>query len=309
MVAASGEQYVLTYVSSVGVYRAVIAQVGASLRVFTIDDIELVEPYGENKRKPLCAGAIMSPWVNRLDGGTWTHNGASLHNEVNIADQQNANHGLLLDHPYDVELHSESAVTLHATITPRPGYPFLVDTWVTYDLSESGLTVTHRAINRSNESAPYATGAHPYFKFSAVETSQLTLFSDAATHTVVDDRQIPISTRPTVGTEFDFRDGIRVGSRCVDEDFTDLPLAEDGNSHVYLKADDGRGLDVWQDATFKHVVVFTPPNFPAADGTSVYAAAIEPSTAAPNAFNSGVDLAWLEPGSQFEARWGVSVTL
>ncbi len=309
MVAASGEQYVLTHVSSGGVYRAVIAQVGASLRVFTIDDIELVEPYGEDQRRPLCAGAIMTPWVNRLDGGTWVHNGATLHNEINIVDQRNANHGLLLDHLYDVELQSESAVTLHATITPRPGYPFLVDTWVTYELSEEGLTVTHRAVNRSSEAAPFATGAHPYFKFSAVETRELKLYSEAATQTVVDDRQIPVSTRPTAGTEFDFRDGIRVGDGRVDEDFTDLPLAEDGNSHVYLKADDGRGLDVWQDATFKHVVIFTPDYFPAADGTAVYVAAIEPSTAAPNAFNNGVDLTWLEQGEWFEARWGVSVTL
>jgi aldose 1-epimerase len=309
VVAASGEQHVLSYSSSRGVLRAVIAQVGASLREFTIGDIELVEPYAEDQYKPLCAGTVMAPWVNRLDGGKWTHQGKVLQNNITIVDQQNANHGLLLDYPYGASAKTESLVTLEATITPREGYPFLLQTSVTYELGENGLTVTHRATNLSREAAPYATGAHPYFKFSAVETADLKLFSDAQTQTVVDARQIPVSTRPTAGTEFDFRNGIRVGDGRIDEDFTDLPLDENGHSHFYLKADDGRGLDVWQDATFKHVVIFTPANFPAADGRPVHAAAIEPSTAAPNAFNSGVNLAWLEPGVEFEARWGVSVTL
>ena len=309
MVAASGEQYALSFSSSQGELRAIIAQVGASLRVFDIDDIELVEPYGEDQVKPLCAGAIMAPWVNRLDGGMWAYRGEQLHNPINIAEQQNANHGLLLDHAYVAEEKTGSAVTLRATIEPSTGYPFHVDTWVKYELSESGLTVTHRAINRSGEAAPYATGAHPYFKFSDVATSELTLSSHAGTQTVVDDRQIPVSTRPTVGTECDLRDGFRVGDRCLDEDFTDLPLGSDGNAHVYLTTPDGRGLDVWQDSTFKHVVIFTPSFFPSADGSPVYAAAIEPSTAAPNAFNSGDDLIWLEPEDEFQARWGVRINL
>ena len=308
MVPASGEQHVLSFTSSRGVFRAVIAQVGASLRVLELNDIELVEPYDENQSKPLCAGAIMSPWVNRLDGGRWTYRGESLQNDINIVDQHNANHGLLLDFPYRVEAKTDSKVTLAATIEPSAGYPFLVDTSVTYSLGENGLTVSHRAINRSPDPAPYATGAHPYFKFSAVETRALKVFNDARTQTVTDGRQIPVSTRATAGTKFDFRHGIAVGHSCIDEDFTDLARDEQGNAHVYLRGDDGRGLDIWQDSQFAHVVIFTPSHFPATDGRLVYAAAIQPSTAAPNAFNSGVDLMWIEQGELFEAHWGVRVT-
>jgi len=309
VVPVSGEQHVLSFTSSRGVYRAVIAQVGASLRVFELDDIELVEPYDENQPKPLCAGAIMSPWVNRLDGGSWTHHGETFQNDINIVDQQNANHGLLLDHPYVATLKSHSSVTLSAVIEPSRGYPFRLETSVTYSLGEDGLKVIHRATNRSAEPAPYATGAHPYFKFSAVKTAELRVFSNAATQTVTDSRQIPVSTRATAGTEFDFRNGIPIGQSCIDEDFTDLARDEYGIAHVYLTGDDGRGLDIWQDSTFAHVVIFTPAHFPSADGRGVHAAAIQPSTAAPNAFNSGDDLIWLQPGVPFEARWGVRVNL
>jgi aldose 1-epimerase len=275
--------------------------------VLEFDGIELVEPYDENHEKPLCAGAIMSPWVNRLDGGRWTYRGDSLQNDINIAHQQNANHGLLLDYPYVATAKTESSVTLRAVIEPSQGYPFLVDTSVTYSLADDGLTVTHRATNRSVEAAPYATGAHPYFKFSAVPTGELKVFSNAATQIVTDGRQIPVSSRATAGTEFDFRNGIPVAQSCIDEDFTDLARDANGNAHTYLTDDNGWGLDVWQDSTFAHVVIFTPSHFPSADGRAVHAAAIQPSTAAPNAFNSGDGLIWLEPGVPLEARWGVSV--
>ena len=307
MVPASGEQHVLSFTSSRGVYRAVIAQVGASLRVLEFNGIELVEPYDENQSKPLCAGAIMSPWVNRLDGGRWTYRGESLQNDINIVDQHNANHGLLLDHPYVATAKTDSSVTLRATIEPSGGYPFLLDTSVTYSLDEDGLTVTHRATNRSDEAAPYATGAHPYFKFSAVPTGELKVFTKAATQIVTDSRQIPVSTRATAGTELDFRNGISVAQGCIDEDFTDLARDAHGNAHTFLTDDSGWGLDVWQDSTFAHVVIFTPSHFPSANGSAVHAAAIQPSTAAPNAFNSGDGLIWLEPGVPFEARWGVRV--
>jgi aldose 1-epimerase len=102
---------------------------------------------------------------------------------------------------------------------------------------------------------------------------------------------------------------VRVGDQHIDEDFTNLPRDEHGNAHTYLRSADGRGLDVWQDEQFKHVVIFTPNYFPTIDGGKTSVAAIEPSTAAPNAFNSGRNLLWLEPGAEFVGRWGVNVTL
>ena len=309
MSSATGEQYVLTHSSHAGEFSATVTQLGAALRLFSVDGIDLVEPYSADGPVPLCAGQIMAPWVNRLDKGQWTYRGNVLQNPITIVEQENANHGLMLDYLYEVVSQTGSAVTLSGLIAPTAGYPFEVLTTISYELTDDGLEVTHRAVNQSAEAAPFATGAHPYFKFSVVDSADLILTSDAQTLTVVNHRQIPVAEAATVGSEFDLRGGVRVGNQDIDEDFTNLPRDEHGNAHTYLRAPDGRGLDVWQDETFKHVVIFTPNFFPTIDGGKTSVAAIEPSTAAPNAFNSGRNLVWLEPGDEFVGRWGVKVHL
>ena len=309
MTSATGEQFVLTHKAPFGVLSATITQVGAALRLFSVNGIDLVEPYSEDAKAPLCAGQIMTPWVNRLDRGQWKYKGELLQNPITIVEQDNANHGLLLDHAYELVAQTESSVVLRGVIKPTAGYPFEVSTTVGYELTDSGLVVTHRAVNKSSEAAPYATGAHPYFKFGAVESADLILTSDAQTLTVVNPRQIPVAESATLGSALDLRGGVRVGDQHIDEDFTNLPRDEHGNAHTYLRSTDGCGLDVWQDEQFKHVVIFTPNYFPTIDGGKTSVAAIEPSTAAPNAFNSGRNLLWLEPGAEFVGRWGVNVTL
>lgn len=303
----TGAQYYLERQTAKGLLKATITQVGASLRTFQLDEIDFVEDYDPNRQAPLCAGQIMSPWVNRLDGGTWTFNGQQFKNQINIESQQNSNHGLLLERAYDVIHLDDSVVILQANLDSPAGYPFNVETSVEYRLNENGISVTHRAINRSSVAIPYATGAHPYFKISGTNTGELTLISSAKTHTLVNDRQIPIGESPTEGTVFDISGGIRVKDYFFDDDFSGLQLDEAGHSHCYLKSPAGETLDVWQDSNFRHVVIFTPDFFPSVTGDKVHAVAIEPSTSPPNALNSNINLIWLEPNIEFSATWGVSV--
>jgi aldose 1-epimerase len=310
MTSATGQQHELHYTSAIlGDFKATVAQVGASLRQLSVGEIELVQGYAVDKPAPYCAGVVMSPWPNRIDGGKWVYQGQTLQFDINFVSQQNSNHGLLLDYPYELMSRTPSSVTLGATIFPRAAYPFLVETTVTYELGENGLTVTNSAINRSAAEAPYAVGGHPYFKFSEVEAAELIVKNQAKTRTTVDDRQIPNGEEPTAGTFFDLRAGVRLPEVFIDQDFTDLEFDAAGHAHTYLLTDAGRGLDVWQDETFKHVVIFTPGFFPAEDGRETYTAAIEPSTAAPNAFNTGKNLAWLKTDELFKATWGVKPIL
>jgi aldose 1-epimerase len=80
-------------------------------------------------------------------------------------------------------------------------------------------------------------------------------------------------------------------------------------AHTLILTTDARGLDIWQDRNFGHVVLFTPSFFDTIDGGFTHAIAVEPSSAAPNAFNSGKNLLWLEPGAKFEAHWGARVLI
>ena len=305
----SGEQFVLTLETPAGLLHAAIAARGASLREFRLGDIELVEPYAAESEAPHCAGQVMAPWVNRLDHGRWTFGGEVLQNPITLTEQDNANHGLLLDYFYKAVESTASSVTLEAIIEPSAGYPFRVVTRVTYALVADGLVVTHRAENLADVAAPYATGAHPYFKFSTVDTADLTIKLDAATRTVTNARQIPIGEEPAELAGFDLRTGVRAGDQLIDNDFTGLARDENGLAHTFDLSADGRGLDIWQDHNFAHVVLFTPSFFPTIDGGRTHAVAVEPSTSAPNAFNSGKNLIWLEPGGVFEGRWGVRLVL
>ena len=199
---------------------AQISRVGAALRYLSIDGAELVQSGDVDSLSPFCEGVIMSPWPNRIDGGKWTYQGRTLELPINLHDQQNSNHGLLMEHHYEVLAQTESSVTLGALIHARLGYPFNVQTSVTYELVEGGLRISHTAENLSTADAPYALGGHPYFKIAGVDTEDLFLRSDAATVLVVDDRQIPTGTMPTAHSRFDMRSGVRVGDNFYDHDFT-----------------------------------------------------------------------------------------
>ena len=287
---------------------AVIGRIGAALVSWTINAVELVEPGNLDAVGPYCEGIVMAPWPNRLEDGQWSYEGRTLEFPLNIQSQQNANHGLLIDHPYDLVDQTESSVTLGAMIHARMAYPFNVYTTVKYELTNAGVKVTHTAENHSAADAPYAVGGHPYFQFAGVPTGDLILRSGAATVIEVNERQIPIGTLSTAGTRFDMRQGVRVGDNFYDHGFTDLPRDERGLAHTYLTAPDGRQIDVWQDAEFKHVVIFTPDFYwDASPDLKRVAAAIEPQTAAANAFKTGEDLKWLKQGEIFAATWGVNV--
>ena len=310
MHSASGQQFSLSMNTEFGEIAAVISEVGGALRSLKINGHEFCEPGNPESVSPFCEGIVMAPWPNRLDGGSWHYQGRKLEVPITIHSQQNANHGLLVNYPYKLLNQTASKVTLSAAITPTFGYPFLVETTVTYELVQNGLKVTHTALNHSKEAAPYAVGAHPYFRFSGVDTGDVFLRSEAETILVLNERQIPVGSMPTANSDFDLRSGIRVADQFIDNDFTDLPRDASGLAHTYLTATDGRSIDIWQDEAFKHVVIFTPDfYFHDFGGPKMHAVAVEPQTAAANALNTGDDLLWLETGRPFAATWGVSITL
>jgi aldose 1-epimerase len=294
--------------SSEGEFTATIARVGAALVSWKANGVQLVEPGNLEAVGPYCEGIVMAPWPNRLEDGKWNYKGKTLEFPLNIQSQQNANHGLLIDHPYDVVEQTDSSITLGALIHARMAYPFNVYTTVKYELVAGGVVVTHTAENLSDDEAPYAVGGHPYFQIEGVATGDLVLRSNAAAILDVNERQIPIGKLDTAGTRFDLREGVKVGENFYDHDFTGLTRDADGLAHTYLTAPDGRELDIWQGPEFKHVVIFTPDFYwDVSSDEKRIAAAIEPQTAGANAFKTGEDLIWLKKGEKFSTTWGANL--
>jgi aldose 1-epimerase len=302
MTLPTGEQFLLETSTASGDLRATITAVAAGIRTLSINGIDLVPAYGEDQAPPMGAGIVLAPWPNRIRDGRWTHEGVTRQLAITEPARNNAIHGLLRYTEYTPISRERDSVTLKATIYPQLGYPFLLGTAVHYELVSDGLQVTHFVENLGVEAAPVALGSHPYLKIGGVPTADLTLRLDAASHVEVDDRLLPTGEIPVDGTEWDFREGRRVGDVELDDAFGEL-ASEDGQVLHTLTAPDGRSVSIWADDEFDYVQVFTSREFPGEDGD--VAIAVEPMTAPAEAFNSGRGLRWLAPGEEWQLTWGI----
>lgn len=293
-----------------GGVRAEIGSVAAVLRSLTVDGADLTLPIPDDRPPGMCNGVILSPWPNRVRAARWMLDGEPQQLDITEPDRGGALHGLLQFADYDVTEQSADAVTLAATIYPQHGWPFLVETWVRYQLEPDGLTVTHGARNRSATRAPYATGSHPYLRVGDTPIAELELTVPASTYFAVDDRLDPTGEVDVTGTPFDVRTPQRVGGLVFDTAFGGLEHAgvADGRGDVaWLTAPDGSRTTLWQSTAWGYVQVFTTHEMPSPDGP-IDAIAIEPMTAPPDALNSGQGLIRLEPGETWEGSWGLRYT-
>lgn len=300
MTLPTGEQFELETTTSTGDVRATVTAVAAGLRTLTINGIDLVPPFGEDETPPSGSGIVLVPWPNRIRDGVWTHGDQTYQLAITEPARGNAIHGLLRYTEYVPVEQDRDSVTLSATIHPQMGYPFTVRTAVRYELVSDGLKVTHFLENLGGDPAPVAVGTHPFLKIGGVPTEELVLRLDAASHLEVDDRLLPTGEVHVGGTEWDFREGRRVGDVQLDDAFGELG-ATDGTVEHTLTAPDGRSVSVWADDEFAYVQVFTTESYP---GESK-AIAVEPMTAPADAFNSGKGVRWLDPGEQWEISWGI----
>ncbi|MFT4028505.1 MAG: hypothetical protein QM675_01395 [Protaetiibacter sp.] len=286
----------------VGEAFAEVGTVAAVLTALRVGEVDLTEPLpADAAPPPFCSGIVLAPWPNRVRAGRWVYDGRLQQLDITEPKRGGALHGLLEFTEHEVRERTDAAITLGAVVHPQHGWPFLLDTWVRFELAADGLAVTHGARNLSSLRAPYATGTHPYLRIGGYDVADLVLTVPADEYLEVDERLDPIAWRPVEGGT-DLRGGVRVRDLDLDSAFRSITPV-DGVTAT-LTAPDGSRLEVWQDAGWRYLQVFTTPIFPRADGLGV-AVAIEPMTAPPDALNSGEGLVWLEPGEAYEGRWGL----
>ncbi|WP_337002514.1 MULTISPECIES: aldose 1-epimerase family protein [unclassified Microbacterium] len=282
-----------------GAVTAQIAQVGASLRSLRVGGVDLVPPYPHALPTPACSGVVLAPWPNRVRDGRWDDEGTPRQLALTEPKTANASHGLLRFTAYEFT-HTAAEAVLRATIVPQTGYPYLIETTVTYALTADGIAVTHTLTNRSTTPAPVALGTHPFVTIGDVDPHELVLRIPAATAFTTDERMLPIGTRPA---EAALRDGVRLGDVTLDTGFADLARDADGRVRHSLTAPDGRRATLWQGEGFDYVQVYTTPAYP---GQSL-AVAIEPMTAPADALNSGLGIRRLAPDETWTLRWGIAL--
>ncbi|MEO7147118.1 MAG: aldose 1-epimerase family protein [Terrimesophilobacter sp.] len=309
MRAPTGEQFDLTWSDNSRHSSAIITEVAAGIRALEVGGTALIERFPADSTPPFAAGTVLSPWPNRNRDGLWQLDGKPQQLDITEVAAHNAIHGLLRSRPYRVQEREDHAITLAATVHPQHGYPFLVDTLVRYELVPGGLRVSHTFTNVGAVKAPVAVGAHPFLRVGDTPIEHLTLQLDVESRFLTDERLNPIGEEPVEGTRFDLRGGVMVADLDLDDAFSSAADA-DGISRHRLTAPDGQFTELWQGHDFGYVQAFTPRTFPRPTSSDLgavgLAIAIEPMTAPPNAFNSGLGVIWLQPGEAWTGSWGVT---
>lgn len=285
--------------------RAVVTEVGASLRAFDVGGVPHVETYGADELPPGGAGAVLVPWPNRVADGQWVLDGEPQQLPLSEPARHNAIHGLLRHTAWSVVEHAESTVVLQAMVAAQPGWPVPLLTSVGYSVGDGGLTVTHTMENLGSRATPFGLGVHPYPRAGTAGTDDCSLRLSAATLLPVDaDRMVPVRPpRALQGDELDFRTGRPLAGLLLDTAFGGAaPASGDEFVRHALTGPDGHGVQLWADPVFKWVQVYTPDDFPGR-GRAI---AIEPMTCPPNALNTGTDLLTLHPGETWIAHWGLT---
>jgi aldose 1-epimerase len=283
--------------------RAEVTPLAAALCGLTVAGRDLTEPVAPDAIAPQGNGLVLAPWPNRVRDGRWRGEGAEQRLAITEPALGNASHGLLRNTGYRIIERTASSVELGALIAPQLGWPFTLETRVTYRLEPDGIAVTHRAVNGSAGDAPWAVGAHPYLRVGGhpVEELALTVSSDA--WLAVDDRLNALDIRP-MDADHDLRAPRALDGLDVNSAYTGLANRDERGPIAELAAPDGARTVLWADPAFGWLQVYTPADHPRPFGPG-RAVALEPMTAPPDALNSGIGLAHLAPGASWEASWGI----
>jgi aldose 1-epimerase len=296
----SGTQYQLT----VADYRAVVTEVGATLRELSHAGRDLVAGFAAEELRPASRGAMLVPWPNRIADGRYTFDGKTHQLPINEVGRNNASHGLVSWQPWQLVSQTDDSVALMYRLYPMKGYPFALEVTASYLLGPDGLTCRVRTTNVGDDTAPYGCAGHPYLVAGPGLVDDWTLEVPAGSVLQVsEDRKLPVRLEPVDGTMFDFRTPRTIGDTVLDHAFTDVART-DGLATVQITAGDGRGVRCSFGPECGWVQVFTSDlGEPSQDRTGL---AVEPMTCPADAFNSGVDLVRLEPGASHTASWTIA---
>ena len=298
-VVPSGVQHRIAH----GSQQATVVEVGAAVREYRDGDREIFQSYPEDDVSWAYHGSVLVPWPNRVRDGRYEFDGEAQQVALTEPSNHNAIHGLAAWLPWTLVEHAPRCVTLSCRLLPSPGYPFQLDTVVVYELRDEGLVVTTTSTNRGDQACPYALGFHPYVSAGPGATiDDCTLHMDASRRLLVDDRLIPVGHEPVEGTAYDFRGDRPLAGRVLDTGFTDVTADAAGRSTVSVTGPDNHSVEVWADANFGFWQVYTGEDLPVP--LRRRSLAVEPMTAAPNAFQTGWGLQRLEPGESVTSRWG-----
>ena len=264
---------------------------GGSIQELTLDGINLIREHPRFAYADSYASAIMSPFVNRLDAGTYSFAGQRYTLPLNNPKDGAAHHGLVYNQPLrlldqSLEPDRASLVFEHVYSGHLAGYPFPHRLEVAYQFEARQFAVQLTIRNTGSAAMPYSLGWHPYFQ---VQDRNLCEVRFRANGRVVTNER-----------------GIGSGIDALEEEmviaprdgFFDTCWGLEGGEVIFDAPDYRFRLETPEEGAFVHI--YTPPGLPEL-------IAVEPTTGVSNNFNHGVGLTTLEAGAERSVRWSLSL--
>ena len=286
----NGAQYEIVHRT----HRAVVTEVGATLRSYQVSDHDIVTPFGEQDPPAGCQGQHLLPWPNRIRDGRYHWAGTDHQLPITEPERHNAIHGLLNWVPWQMAELYRSHLRMRTVLRPQPGWPGTLTCDVWYALSQAGLSVEVRVTNSGSGDVPFGYAAHPYLRLGCpIDEARLSL--PFTSYLDVDERLLPLAVR----SGQPHKAGDLIGEARYDTAYTSPSRDESGRWHVTISSA-GRWVGLWADEAFGWVQLYTPD-----DRLSL---AVEPMTCAADAFNPGPThdgLIVLAPGEEFRGHWGI----
>lgn len=294
----SGEQIAIAH----GDERAVITEVGATLRTFVKGGLSVIEGFAGEEVPTGARGQVLFPWPNRLGDGEWSYSERTGRPRIDDVGHSTAIHGLVRWRPFRVDSVNQNRCSLSLLLHPTPDYPFLSEINVTYHLGKFGLTVTTTVTNRDDVPIPFGVGFHPYLAVTTPTIEGAELEIPATAYVAVDDRQLPTGEiLPLLGQALDFTKRKSVSGHELDVTFTELRRDDSGLATVVLADANGGEVELSVDRNFPYLQVYTGDKLER--GRRRTSVAVEPMTCPPDALRSGKDVVVLEPGQHWAGSW------
>ncbi|MDR0847313.1 MAG: hypothetical protein LBN08_07395 [Lactobacillales bacterium] len=292
----AGLQFPLTHTTTSGVkHEATIVSIGASLREYKVDGVDVVIPYAADEFTPVFSGIVLFPWPNRLEDGLFEFEGTTVQVPINEIDNNNQLHSFSENYEFECLDYQENLVTLALTLPYTRFYPYEIRVVITYSLDDEGLKVHTKAQNVGKSNAPFGLGWHPVFSYGGSrEEAILTLPSE--THVTVNDRMLPTGEVP-VEPYYDFRTARAIGDTNLDDAFLDFTTHE-----VTLERIDNHTTTVYSGEEYPAWQLCTIDGIGSKNEKGIF---IEPCTCYANAFKTGRFLIALKPSETREFNWGI----
>ncbi len=297
---ASGEQIAIAH----GDQRAVITQVGATLRTYVKGSVSVVEGFAGEEMPAGARGQVLYPWPDRMGDGQWEFSGRKAFPILDDAASATGQQGLVCWRPFAVESVNQNRCVLSLLLHPTPAFPFLSEIAVSYHLGPMGLTVTTTVTNRDEVAIPFGLGFHPYLAVTTPTIEGAELEVPAKAYIALNQRRLPTGEiLPVVGQPLDFSQRKSVNGHELDVTFTELQRDDLGLATVTVVDHDQQTVELSVDRNFPYVQVKTGDTLER--GRRRTAVVVEPMTCPPDGLRSGKDIVVLEPGQHWAGSWRV----